>query len=159
RGVAAGAVTGLAAIHQAGLVHGHLGPDTLVLSPAGPRLVQFSITPPYHYATPAADMKASAQLVLFAAGPRPGPRTPRAGGHHARPGGTRAPTRPPYGQRDAAALPGDLQAAVANCLSPDPAIRPTAREVLTVLLTGHDVSSGLLAEGSRLAQAAARAPA
>lgn len=163
RGVAAGAATGLAAIHQAGLVHGNLGPETLVLSPAGPRLVHFSITPPYHYATPAADMRALAQTVLYAAaGPQPVPRTPvapRPGSENARPRGTRAPVQPRYGQRELAALPEDLQAIVINCLSPDPAARPTAREVLTELLSGRDVSAGLLAEGSRLARAAARAPA
>jgi eukaryotic-like serine/threonine-protein kinase len=162
RGVAAGAATGLAAIHQAGLVHGNLGPETLVLSPAGPRLVHFSITPPYHYATPAADMRAWAQTVLFAAvGPQPAaraPAAPRPGSENARPRGTRAPAQQPYySQREFAALPADLQAAVINCLSPDPAARPTAREVLTELLRGRDVSAGLLAEGSRLAQPAARA--
>ncbi len=162
RGVAAGAATGLAAIHQAGLVHGNLGPETLVLSPAGPRLVHFSITPPYHHATPAADMRAWAQTVLYAAvGPRPVSRTPaapRPGGENARPRGARAPAQAQYGQRELAALPEDLQAIVINCFSPDPAARPSAREVLTELFSGQDVSAGLLAEGSRLARAAARTP-
>jgi eukaryotic-like serine/threonine-protein kinase len=160
RGIAAGAVTGLAAIHQAGLVHGNLGPETLVLSPAGPRLVHFSITPPYHFATPAADMRAWAETVLFAAaGPRPVPRAPvipRPGDEDVRPRGAQAPAPPRYGPRDVAALPADLRTAVTNCLSPDPAVRPTAREVLTELLAGRDVPGGLLAEGSKLAQAAAR---
>jgi eukaryotic-like serine/threonine-protein kinase len=162
-GIAAGAVTGLAAIHQAGLVHGNLGPETLVLSPAGPKLVHFSITPPYHFATPAADMRAWAQTVLFAAaGPRPAPRAPashRPGDEEVRPRGARAPVPPRYGAGDVAALPAGLRGVVTNCLSPDPAVRPTAREVLTELLAGRDVPGGLLAEGGRLAQTAARAPA
>ena len=40
----------------------------------------------------------------------------------------------------------------------DLAARPVARTVLTRLLRGHDLSSGLLAEGTRQARAAARAP-
>jgi hypothetical protein len=154
RGVAAGAATGLAAIHQAGLVHGNFGPDTLVLGPGGPRIVYFSITPPYGNATPAADMLAWAQTVLYAAvGPPPAGRA-----HAPRPGhpGPGYPASRRYGQRELAVLPAGLRAVVARCLSPDPAGRPTAREVLTELLGGRNVPAGLLAEGSRVAQAAAR---
>lgn len=151
RGVAAGTVTALAAIHRAGLVHGNLCPDTVVLGAAGPRVVHFSITPPYGLATPAADMLAWARTVLFAAA---GARPPR------RPGIPDAlpVTAAVYGQRDLALLPADLRGVVAGCLSPDPAGRPTARAVLAELLSGHPAPAGLLAAGSRLAQAAARAP-
>jgi hypothetical protein len=65
--LAIGAATGLAAIHQAGLVHGNFGPDHLVAGPMGPRVIEFSITPPYGAATPAADMLAWARTVLFMA--------------------------------------------------------------------------------------------
>lgn len=160
RGIAAGAATGLAAIHQAGLVHGNLGPETLVLSPAGPRLVHFSITPPYHHATPAADMLAWAQLVLYAAaGPLPVPRAHAAPPPAHAVGRSRArqvPTRRQYGQRELAVLPEGLRTLATQCLSPDPTGRPAARAVLAELLSHRDVSAGLLAEGSRLAQAAAR---
>ena len=68
RALAIGCVTGIAAIHQAGLVHGQFGPEMVVLGRDGPRVVHFSITPPYGTATPAADMLAWARTILFAAG-------------------------------------------------------------------------------------------
>ncbi len=131
-----GCATGLAAIHQSGLVHGNLRPELVLLSPEGPRLVQFSITPPYGAATPAADMLAWAHIVVFA-----------AVGH------------PLTGQQNLATLPEDLRAEVAACFNPDPAGRPAARQVLAGLLGRHHLTAGLLAEGSRLAEAAARSPA
>src|SRR5215831_699215 len=99
--VAIGTATGLMAIHQTGLVHGSLGPDRVVLGPDGPCLTHFGITPPYGAATPAADLLAWANTVLFA-----------------------ALGRPPVGPQDLAALPEDLREVVAACLAPDPAARP-----------------------------------
>jgi len=133
--LAIGTATGLMAIHQTGLVHGRLGPDHVVLGPDGPRVTHFGITPPYGAATPAADLGAWASTVIFA-----------------------AVGRRPVGPQDLAALPDDLRDVVAACLAPDLAARPVARTVLTRLLRGHDLSSGLLAEGTRQARAAARAP-
>jgi hypothetical protein len=133
--VAIGSATGLMAIHQTGLVHGSLGPDRVVLGPDGPCLTQFGITPPYGAATPAADLLAWANTVLFA-----------------------ALGRPPVGPQDLAALHEDLREVVAACLAPDPAARPVARAVLTRLLSGHDLSAGLLTEGARQARLAARMP-
>src|SRR5258706_255694 len=49
--LAIGMATGLAAIHQAGLVHGEFGPDHVVLGVDGPRVIEFGITPPYGAAT------------------------------------------------------------------------------------------------------------
>ena len=73
--LAIGTATGLAAIHQAGLVHGDFGPEYVVLSADGPRVIEFGITPPYGSATPAADMRAWARTLLFAAAGGPaGPR-------------------------------------------------------------------------------------
>jgi hypothetical protein len=136
RALALGCATGLAAIHQAGLVHGQFGPDMVVLSRDGPRVVHFSTTPPYGTATPAADILAWAHTVLFAA------------------------TGKPAGlSEDLGALPADLGPVVAECLSPDPVARPHARALLTGLLSGADPSAGLLAEGARRAQPASRAPA
>jgi eukaryotic-like serine/threonine-protein kinase len=133
--LAIGAATGLMAIHQTGLVHGRLGPDHVVLGPDGPRVTHFGITPPYGSATPAADLGAWASTIIFA-----------------------AVGRRPAGPQDLAALPDDLRDVVAACLAPDLAARPVARTVLTRLLRGHDLSAGLLAEGTRQARAAAREP-
>src|SRR5271165_5892544 len=70
--VAIGMATGLASVHQAGLVHGNFGPGYLIMAADGaPRVVEFGITPPYGTATPAADMIAWAQTVVFAATGRP----------------------------------------------------------------------------------------
>jgi hypothetical protein len=135
RAVAIGCATGIASIHQAGLVHGQFGPDLVVLGRDGPRVVHFSTTPPYGAATPAADILAWAHTIMFAAA---GPRQASA---------------------DAlGALPADLRPVVADCLSPDPVARPHARALLTELLSGADLSAGLLAEGARRARAAGRAP-
>jgi len=117
-------------------VHGQFGPDMLVLGRDGLRVVHFSITPPYGAATPAADILAWAQVVAFA-----------AAGHL------------PASARDLAALPDGLRPVVADCLSPDPVARPHARALLTELLSGDDLSAGLLAAGARRGGMAARTPA
>ena len=83
--IAIGMATGLASVHQAGLVHGNFGPEYVVIARHGaPRVVEFGITPPYGSATPAADLLAWARTVVFAAsGATAGdPRRPR---HPARP--------------------------------------------------------------------------
>ncbi len=135
--LAIGMATGLAAVHQAGLVHGELGPEHVVLGAEGPRVIGFAITPPYGTATPAADMLAWAQAVVFAdTGKRPS------------------------GRLDLADLPEPLRGLVASCATPEPAARPAARQAVVRLL-GHDnPPAGVLAEGSRrAAKAAIRPPA
>ena len=117
--LALGAATGLAAIHQAGLVHGGFGPGHLILSPAGPRVVDFGITPPYGPATPAADMLAWGRTVVFAA----------AG-------------RPDAGLRELGVLPANLGRLAAACLSTNPAARPAARLVVAALLGEENPPAG-----------------
>ncbi len=136
RALAVGCATGIASIHQAGLVHGQFGPDMVLLGRDGPRVVHFSTTPPYGAATPAADVLAWAQVVAFAAAGRPAATA-----------------------ADLAALPDELRPVVADCLSPDPMARPHARALLTELLSGADLSAGLLVAGARRSRVAARAPA
>jgi hypothetical protein len=108
----------------------------VVIGREGPRVVHFSTTPPYGTATPAADIMAWAQVVAFA-----------------------ATGQLPATARDLTALPDDLRPVVADCLSPDPVARPHARALLTELLSGDDLSAGLLAAGARRSRMATRAPA
>jgi hypothetical protein len=154
--LAAGTVTGLAAIHQAGLAHGELGPGQVVLGPDGPRVMLAGLTA----GTPAWDMRAWAETVLFC-----------------------ALGRSPVGPQDLAGVAGELGGAVAACLSPEPAGRPTAQAVLARLLGRQDLpapslastrlpasalpfasapplaSGPLLARGAEQARGAARGPA
>ena len=123
--VAIGMATGLASVHQAGLVHGNFGPEYVIMTSSGPRVVEFGITPPYGSATPSADMLAWGQTVMFAAGGRPA--TTRA---------------------DLDVLPGYLRGLVLDCLSPDPFARPSARTVVIALIGQENVKAGVLAEGS-----------
>ena len=132
--VAIGMATGLASVHQAGLVHGNFGPEFVIMAPGGPpRVVEFGITPPYGAATPAADMLAWAQTVVFA-----------ASGH------------PAAALDDLDVLPDHLRGPVERCLDPEPAGRPAARAVVQSLLGSQDLPAGVLAEGSRRAVRPAR---
>jgi hypothetical protein len=133
--LAVGMATGLAAIHQAGLVHGQFGPEHVILGTNGPKVAGFGITPPYGAATPSADMLGWAHAVLFAA---TGLTADASAG--------------------LAVLPEPLRGLVARCAALDPAARPTARAVLIELTGIDDPSADLLAEGSRRAVPAAFRP-
>src|SRR5580704_8012549 len=100
--VAIGMATGLASVHQAGLVHGNFGPEYVIMTSSGPRVVEFGVTPPYGSATPAADMLAWGQTVMYAAAGRPATTL-----------------------ADLDVLPGYLRDLVLECLSPDPSARPS----------------------------------
>lgn len=110
--VGVGMATGLASVHQAGLVHGSFGPEYVIMAADGsPRVVEFGITPPYGTATPAADMLAWAQTVVFA-----------ASGH------------PAAALQDLDVLSPRLRGPVEECLDRDPALRPSARAVVRLSL-------------------------
>lgn len=132
--LAIGCATGLASVHQAGLVHGNFGPEYVIMSPAGPRVIEYGITPPYGPATPSADMLAWAQTMVFA-----------------------AIARPPETFADLDALPVTLRQTAADCLSGDPVLRPTAKEIVAALLDEAEPSAGVLAAGTRRAAQAAMA--
>jgi len=128
--LALGSAAGLAAVHQAGLVHGNFGPDHLILSADGPQVIEFGITPPYGPATPSADMMAWAQTMVFA-----------------------VIGRPAAALEDLDALPGPLRAAVADCLGGDPALRPAARDIVADLLGDASPGPATLAAGASRAAA------
>jgi hypothetical protein len=135
--LAVGTATGLAAIHQAGLVHGDFGPEHVVLGPVGPRVVGFGITPPYGAATPAADLRAWVHTVLYAAA-----------------GGTADPEDP----EDLDLLPEPLRTLAVRCISAEPGVQPTARSVVLELLGDDNPPAGVLGEGARRAARAAVRP-
>ncbi|HUA41844.1 MAG TPA: hypothetical protein VMA32_09770 [Streptosporangiaceae bacterium] len=127
--VALATATGLASVHQAGLVHGSFGPEYVIMAPEGPpRIVEFGITPPYGVATPSADMLAWAQTVVFA-----------ASGH------------PAATIDDLNVLPGHIREPVQRCLDLESAERPAARTVVLELLGDGALPAGVLAEGARRA--------
>jgi serine/threonine protein kinase len=132
--LAIGMATGLAAIHQAGLVHGEFGPDHVILGADGPRVIEYGITPPYGAATPAADLRAWAFTVLYAA----------AGG--------------PAVPADLEMLPEPLRTLATECMSTGPGDRPTARSIVLELLGDTDPPAGVLGEGLRRSARAAVRP-
>ncbi|GGK99915.1 hypothetical protein Sme01_37580 [Sphaerisporangium melleum] len=166
--LAIGTMTALVAGHQAGLAHRAFGPRGVLLGPGGPRVIDFGVaevldagmsgttrsldglaylTPEQldgAAAGPASDMFAWGATMLFAASGR----APfDAGGMPA------TINKIMRGEPDLSVLDGDLLSLVAECLSKDPARRPTSGEAL-LRLVGHAQMLGTL----ELTAAAPRPP-
>ncbi|MEV4642217.1 serine/threonine-protein kinase [Actinoplanes sp. NPDC049548] len=154
-GVAIGVATALTAIHGAGIIHRDLKPRNVLLAPGSPKVIDFGIARPLEATdghtnthemvgtvaymaperfgedttllTPAADVFAWGGVVAYAGTGRTpfGADSPPATA-------ARILTRPP----DLSGLSGPLRDLVAHALDKDPANRPTARELLDLLVAG-----------------------
>src|SRR5690606_41043737 len=152
---AAGTAEALAAIHAAGVVHLDVKPGNIMLSPDGPRVLDFGIARAVEAAAgrdthgtpgwvsperlagdaggPAADVFAWGGLVAYAATGRPpfgtGPSAELA-------------ERVSAGEYDIDGVPDELRDLVERALSTDPEARPTAVEALdTVLRLGAEADA------------------
>src|SRR5690349_20465161 len=169
-GLAAGLAESLCAIHAAGVVHCDLKPSNVLLSPDGPRVIDFGIS----RAAGPEKSTVSAAGVGWVTG-SPGFMSPEQalGGEIGPPSDifslgavlTFATTgcgpfgrgsRPEmayrlvYGPPDLGEIPAGLRPILERCLAKDPAQRPTAGEVLDAAnagrpLTAAGVTSGMLA--------------
>jgi len=158
RWLAAGCAEALESIHSAGLVHRDLKPSNVLVSPDGPRVIDFGVaraaeriqltvtrgavgTPAYmapeqardtRQATTASDVFSLGATMLFA-----------ATGHSPYQGETvidvlvRLATEPP----DLTGLHGDLADIVMACLERDPRKRPTSASLLAQLAPGLGVAA------------------
>ena len=153
RWLAAGCAEALESIHGAGLVHRDLKPSNVLVSPDGPRVIDFGLaraveriqltmtrgavgTPAYmapeqardtRQATTASDVYSLGATILYAAtghGPYQGDSVMDVLVHLA--------TEPP----DLSDLPPDLADVVMACLQRDPRRRPTSAAVLAYLASG-----------------------
>jgi hypothetical protein len=151
--LAVGVAGALAAIHAAGIVHRDLKPDNVLLSPVGPRVVDFGIAP-------------AVELTIGLTAARPVPSSGAYLAPEQHTGGVAGPPadvfawgatvawagtgRNPYGDGSAASiayravhdrpdldgLPPALRHLVERAMAIDPAARPTARELLERMTGG-----------------------
>ncbi|MEV1176616.1 protein kinase [Nonomuraea sp. NPDC049784] len=150
--LAVATATALAAIHQAGIVHGDFKPANVLLGQGGPRVIDFGIarsvesertatssivgTPAYmapeqlagERSGPAVDVFAWASVVVFAATGVP------PFGDDSLPA---VINRILHNEPQVGDLPQPLRAIVLGCLAKDPARRPAMRDVLLQLLGGQ----------------------
>ena len=161
RAFAVGVAEAVAAIHAAGVVHRDLKPSNVILSPDGPKVIDFGIARPpgdatltqtgvvmgsfpwlapeqldTGKATAASDVFAWGGLVTFAATGRP----PFGAGSFAA-----VTHRIVHGPPDVAGIEVPLRRVVLAALEKDPYRRPTARQVLEQLVGGDGSTDPLTA--------------